>query len=63
MDSRSLNLNKRQEPTVSIRIRESDYCALIGVMTRHDLKTIKDAVTLCVEKQNAGTCHVAGTRA
>ena len=62
MASRSPTLNKRQEATVSIRIRESDYDALIEVMTRHGLKTVKDAVTHCVQKNNAGTCHVAGPR-
>jgi hypothetical protein len=52
-------LNKRQEATVSVRIRESDYDALIEIMSRHGLRTVKDAVTHCVQK-NTGTTHVAG---
>lgn len=39
---------KRKEPTVSIRISESDYDILIGVMGEAGLATIRDAVSYCV---------------
>jgi hypothetical protein len=39
---------KRKEPTVSIRIGESEYDALIGIMNEEGLRTIREAVQYCV---------------
>jgi hypothetical protein len=38
----------RKEKTVSIRIRESDYDILIGLMAQLGSKSITDAMTECI---------------
>ena len=39
---------RRNEPTQSIRIRQSDYDILIGIMHQEGLKTITEAVSWAV---------------
>jgi hypothetical protein len=39
---------KRKEPTVSIRIRESDYDVLLGLMSQFGSKSITDAISECI---------------
>jgi hypothetical protein len=39
---------KRKEPTVSVRIRESDYDILLSIMQQEGLKSITDAMSWCV---------------
>ncbi len=46
---------KRKEKTVSVRIRESDYDILVGLMAQFGAKSITDAVTECVHLAAAST--------
>jgi hypothetical protein len=39
---------KQKEPTVSVRIRESDYDILLGLMAQFGSKTITDAMSQCI---------------
>jgi|TARA_R110000868_G_C10509152_1_gene731949 hypothetical protein len=38
-------MSTRKEPTQSIRIRQSDYDILIGIMDQEGLKTITEAIS------------------
>lgn len=39
---------KRTEPTVSVRIRESDYESLLVIMQQENIKTITEAITWAI---------------
>ena len=60
---------RRREPTVSVRIRQSDYDVLLGIMEQEHLPSITDTVSHAVStaafvlKKDKGTCHVAGALA
>lgn len=56
---------KRREPTVSVRIRQSDYDVLIAIMEQEHARTVTDAASFAIHTaamllKNTGTCHVAG---
>lgn len=40
---------RRTEATQSVRIRQSDYDLLIGLMERHGLQTVTAAVTFALD--------------
>lgn len=41
-------MSRRREPTQSVRIRQSDYDILIGIMHQEGLKTITEAVSWAI---------------
>lgn len=56
---------KRREPTVSVRIRQSDYDVLIAIMEQEHARTVTGALSYAIHTAalflgNTGTCHKAG---
>lgn len=59
---------RRTEPTVSVRIRQSDYDVLIAIMEQEHARTVTEAMSVAIQTaalalKNTGTCHMAGPRA